>query len=60
VWNKGGSDFSESLSSAGMGLLWDISRHAELNLYWAEGFDDISGGDDLQDNGLQLQAQVSF
>ncbi|MGI9304690.1 MAG: ShlB/FhaC/HecB family hemolysin secretion/activation protein [Gammaproteobacteria bacterium] len=60
VRNRRASNQSKSLSSAGLGLHGRFSRHAQVNIHWAKGFESTGGSGDLQDDGLHLQARFQF
>lgn len=55
---------AETISSVGIGLLWNPINELQAELYLAEGFDDIENGRDhnLQDDGIHfsLSYQVPF
>jgi hemolysin activation/secretion protein len=60
VRNTKYNEFDESLSSAGLGILWKISRNTQLNIHWAHGFNDLSDVNDLQDDGFQFRLLATF
>jgi hemolysin activation/secretion protein len=53
----------EKISSAGLGILWDPTRHFHAEAYFAENFREIKGESDehdLQDSGVHLQMVYRF
>jgi hemolysin activation/secretion protein len=48
---------SQSISSVGLGLLWDPTTHFHMELYWGHALDDVPtpSDKDLQDDGVHFQ-----
>ncbi|MFO1430056.1 MAG: ShlB/FhaC/HecB family hemolysin secretion/activation protein [Candidatus Competibacteraceae bacterium] len=63
-WNKTWPTPSpKSISSAGLGLRWDISPSTRAAVYWGHPFDRISNGGadhDLQDRGISFFVQLAY
>jgi hemolysin activation/secretion protein len=60
VQNRKYNKFDESLSSAGLGILWKITQNTQFSIHWAHGFNDLSDLNDLQDDGFQFQILGTF
>lgn len=60
-WNEGVSEDIETITSAGIGLLLDPSRHLSAQLYWGHPFRDVGNpsNEDPQDLGLHFQIVVN-
>jgi hemolysin activation/secretion protein len=56
-WNDGESGFAETLWSGGVGLRWDVGRRVQMELEWAEAFEDVppASDHDLQDDGIHYR-----
>jgi hemolysin activation/secretion protein len=48
---------SQSISSMGLGLLWDPTMQFHMELYWGHALDDVPTptDKDLQDDGIHFQ-----
>jgi hemolysin activation/secretion protein len=60
VRNDKYNKLDESLTSAGLGMLWRISDNTQFNIHWAHGFTDLDNLDDLQDNGFHFGLRTTF
>ncbi len=63
-WNKDWpTPTPKSISSAGLGLRWDINPSIRAAVYWGHPFDRISNGGaehDLQDRGINFFVQLAY
>lgn len=61
-WNTvgdGGDDLNQTISSAGLGLLFNINKNVQASVYWGHPFKDFGGTrDGLQANGWHISVSV--
>jgi hemolysin activation/secretion protein len=62
-WNTvsdNADDASETIASAGLGVLVNVNKHVQASLYWGHPFTDlVATRESLQDYGLHLSISVS-
>jgi hemolysin activation/secretion protein len=62
-WDKNQSySGGETISSAGLGIRWNLKNRVQTNIYWGHAFDDIDrlGEYNLQDDGIHMQISAHF
>jgi hemolysin activation/secretion protein len=62
-WNTNrGESWPDTLYSAGVGLRWQLTRHVEGQVYWAEALKDVptSKDHDLQDSGIHFRVVAAY
>ena len=57
-----GSDNSETIYSAGLGLLWVPNNNINARIYWGKTFKDLPENDDhdLQDEGIHFSLSITY
>lgn len=51
---------TDSISSAGLTVAWEINDNATLSAYWGHAFEDLPFSDDFQDDGFGFQLVARF